>query len=100
MARKKAFADTVQQECEKEAKDFVLDWYQRQDIAIKPAELFIVWFAFTDHGYRCMISSYVNQNSFFELKVNKRTHAIQCDCYHRYEHVVINGLCQKEVSLI
>ena len=100
MARKKAFADIIQQKCEKEAKDFVLDWYQQQDIAIKPSEIFIAWFAFTDHGYRCMISSYVNQNSFFELNVNKRTHNIRCNFYHRYEYIAMNGSCQREVSLI
>lgn len=93
MARKKAnnSIDPIQKECELEAIEFVANWFEWQNFRVDQNDIFVVWFAFTKRGYRCMISTKFRPNLFFELSVNKRSGDIQCDCYERFEHVVMNG---------
>lgn len=99
MARKKASLDPIQKKCELEAINFIVDWYQRQHLYIDVDDIFISWFAFTKGGYRCMASSYTNQNLFFEISVNRKTKDVQCDCYERYAHISVNGTNYKTVNL-
>ena len=87
MAQKKA----VQKKYELEATNFIKDWYRRQCVKVNSDDIFIIWFAFTKNGYKCMVGSYTNQNLFFELSANKRTGDIWCNCYERYEYIVKNG---------
>ncbi len=91
MAHKKANIEPIQKECEAEAIEFIVNWYRWQNVKVNENDIFIVWFAFTKRGYRCMLSTHVNPNMFFELSANKRTKDIQCDCYERYEHITMNG---------
>lgn len=98
MALKKA-TDPVQKKCETEAINFVIEWHKRHHLKVNTDDIYISWFAFIKGGYRCMVTSCTNQNLFFELSVNKKTNAIQCDCYERYAHVSTNGSNYKEFSL-
>ncbi len=88
MARKKAYMDIHQKNCENEAKKFVQDWYKDRNIVIDPNSIYVVWFAFLKNGFKCMISSHMYKNNFFEITSNKTTGEICCSCFERFEYVV------------
>ena len=88
MAQKKANMDILQKNCEEEAKELVIDWFKSRRLTIDPSSLYIVWFAYIRQGFKCMVSSHIYKNNFFEVTVNKRTGEKYYNCFERFEYIV------------
>lgn len=88
MARKKANNDPLQRKCENEAREIVLNWYKNHNLLMDPETIFVVWFAYLPSGFKCMLSTDIYSNNFFEVTMNKITGEIQCACYTRFEYMV------------
>lgn len=88
MARKKADYDPRQRKCENEAREIVLEWYKNRNLLMDPKTIFVVWFAYLPSGFKCMLSTDIYKNNFFEVTVNKITGETQCACYERFEYMV------------
>ena len=74
--------------CENEAKNIVIDWFKKQNLASNKNSLRIVWFAYTTTGFKCMITSETYTNNFFEVTINKITGEMYCNCFERFEYFV------------
>lgn len=88
MAHKKAMYDYQFNKCSNEAKSIVEDWFKENKLAIDPKSIYIVWFAFTKVGYRCMITSRMYQNNFFEINKNAFGNEISCHVLQQVEYIV------------
>lgn len=88
MAQKKAVDDKRQKNCEKEAKEIVYKWFKDRGLSIDPNTIYIVWFAYVHHGFKCMVSSHMYKNNFFEITVNKVTGEMYYNCFKRFEYVI------------
>lgn len=88
MAQKKAEMDSMYKHLEKEAIDFVLEWFDLNHYLVDPDSLYLVWMGLTKSGYRCMIGSTDFPNNYFEIKVNKKTGETICTCLRRFEYIV------------
>lgn len=88
MGQKKTNVDYQQIRCEREARDIVIEWYKNRNLIIYPKNIFVVWFAYLPSGFKCMLSTDIYKNNFFEITVNKTTGEIQCTCFKRFEYMV------------
>ena len=88
MSPRKKYKDIRQRNCEKEAKQIVVDWFIKNDIYVDFKTIRIVWFAYTAQGYRCMITSYMQSTRFFEISKNVKTGEMICSCYKLYECLI------------
>lgn len=77
--------DKYQAKFEKEAKRLVESWFRRNKLGIDRNSLYLVWFAFTNDGYRCMVTSTVYKNNFFEISKNVKTKETICNCFELFE---------------
>ena len=87
-AQRKA-ADSIQRNCEEEAKQFIVDFFEKHGMTVSKNDIFISWFAFSNHGYICKLNAYSKPNIIFEFSANTETGAKQCDCYERFEYIAI-----------
>lgn len=90
MALKKAKKEyhDEQRKCENKAKEVVLDWFKQKNLSINPETIYVVWFAFLRNGFKCMITSHMYNNNFFEVTINKKTGEMYYSCFERFEYVV------------
>ena len=88
MAQKIATYDYKYSKCAKEAKRIVEEWYIKSKIAIDPKTIYIVWFAFTKSGYRCMVTSKLYRNNFFEISKNLYNNEMICHILQQVECIV------------
>ena len=87
-ARKKAEND-IQRNCENEAKQFVVEYFEQRGLLVSKKDIYIAWFAFTQNGYICKLSFNNRPNIIFEFSMNRKTGSKQCDCYERFEYIAI-----------
>lgn len=87
MANKKAF-DYQYIKCVREAIDETLSWYRNNKLGIDPQSIKIVWFGYTKKGYRCMTTSTMYQNNFFEIIKNMKTGEMICMVLQQTECIV------------
>lgn len=88
MAHEKAVYDYQYKKCTKEAKQIVKKWFKENNLAIDLNSIYIVWFAFTKVGYRCMVTSTMYQNNFFEISKNVQNKEVICYVFQRIECIV------------
>lgn len=88
MARKKAAYSYQYNKSCNEAKHIVQKWFTDNGLAIDPNSIYIVWFAFTKVGYRCMVSSKLYQNNFFEINKNVMSNEMVCHVLQQVECIV------------
>lgn len=95
MGHKKSY-DSHFVKCSDEAKNFVEEWYKNNNLPVDTNSIYIIWFAFTKNGYRCMVSSHMYKNNFFEISKNMKNQETviqvlqQVECIvHPSEDVVI-----------
>lgn len=86
--RNQKHVDQLQLKCQNEAKKFVLDYYNREGMGYNPDSLYIVWFAFLPSGWKCMITSSMYKNHFFEVTKHVNSGEMYCNCYNLFEHIV------------
>lgn len=79
-----------------EARELVEEWYNNNHLTIDKTSIYIIWFAFTKNGYRCMVSSHMYENNFFEISKNMKNQETvirvlqQVECIvHPSEDVII-----------
>lgn len=85
MAHKKAMYDYQYNKCSNEAMRIAEKWFKDNKLAIDYESIYIVWFAFTKTGYRCMVTSKMYQNNFFEISKNVRTNEMICHVLQQVE---------------
>ena len=85
MAHKKAMQDYRYNKCSNEARHIAKQWFIDNKLAIDFESIYIVWFAFTKNGYRCMVTSKLYQNNFFEIKKNIRNNEMICHVLQQVE---------------
>lgn len=88
MARMKAVQDARQRKYETEAALFVKNYLKQNNINVDDDDIFIIWFAFTNHGYRCMVTSRSCKDLFFEISKNNKTKEFICHCFKQFEYIV------------
>lgn len=91
MAHKKAIFDYQYKRCCNEAKDIIKQWYDDNHIAIDSTTIYIVWFAFTKAGYRCMVTSKTYRSNFFEISKNVHTNEMMCSVLQQIECIASPG---------
>lgn len=87
MAHKKA-TDYRYEKCTKEAVNIVKQWFKNNHLAVDPKSIYIVWFAYTQRGYHCMVASKMYQNNYFEVKKNVETGELICLVLQQVECIV------------
>lgn len=80
--------DQIQLKCQNEAKQFVIDYYNRNNRVCSKDNLYINWFAFIPSGWKCMIASGINRNHYFEVTKHVSSGEMYCNCYNLFEHIV------------
>lgn len=88
MAQKKAEYDYQFTKRSNEARRFVEKWFKKNKLAIDYQSIYIVWFAFTKTGYRCMVTSKMYQNNFFEINKNVHNNEMVCHVLQQVECIV------------
>lgn len=88
MAHKKAAYDYQYNKCSNEAKRIAEKWFIDNKLAIDYKSIYIVWFAFTKAGYRCMVTSKMYQNNFFEISKNVHNNEMICHVLQQVECMV------------
>ncbi len=78
MAQKKAIIDHRYKQCSEEAINTVKHWYRDNHLSIDANDIYIVWFAFTKVGYKCMVTSNTYKNLFFEISKNMYNDEMLC----------------------
>ena len=105
MAHKKATKKLQMQysyrykKCSDEAIDIVEKWFEDTYSKIDDYSIYIVWFAFTKNGYRCMLTSKTYKNNFFEITKNIVTGETICLVLRQVEYIVHPGNVQETVLL-
>ncbi len=88
MAHKKAMYDYQYNKRSNEAKHIVMQWFKDNNMDIDFETIYIIWFAFTKVGYRCMITSDMYQNNFFEINTNVSNGEMVCRVMKQIECIV------------
>lgn len=88
MAHKKAVYGYQYNKCSNEAKHVAEKWFKDNKLAIDFESIYIVWFAFTKNGYRCMVTSKMYQNNFFEISKNFYNDESICHVLQQVECIV------------
>lgn len=88
MAHKKAEYGYQYNKCSNEARRIAEKWFKDNKLAIDYKSIYIVWFAFTKTGYRCMVTSKMYQNNFFEITKNIYTNEMICRILQQVECIV------------
>lgn len=86
MAREKAY-DARQHRFEEDARFVVYEWFKKNNLKINKNDIYVCWFAYLSYGYKCMVSSYKNDNLFFEVTKNIKGET-RCNCFQRFEYFV------------
>lgn len=87
MAHKKAYEHKLRK-CQKEALNLVYDWFVKYGYKIDKDSLYVVWFAFTITGYKCMINSKMYSKRYFEVTKNLNTNETIINCFELTECIV------------
>ena len=88
MAHKKAAYDYQYNKCFNEARRIAEKWFTDNKLAIDYNSIYIVWFAFTKAGYRCMVTSKMYPNNFFEISKNIHNNEMICHVLQQVECIV------------
>ena len=94
MAHEKAY-DARQHKCEEDACSIVYSWFKKHNCKIDKNSIYVCWFAYLPFGYKCMVSSFENDNLFFEITKNIISDEVRCACFKCFEYFVELG--QKDV---
>lgn len=84
---KAKFIKHVQRKYQVAAIDFIQDLYFRL-YNVNKRDFSITWFAYTDTGWKCMVTSDSDPNNFYEITKNEKTNETTCSCLNRYAYFV------------
>lgn len=93
MAHKNALSKGTfwQKKFEMEAKGIAYEWLQNEFLIVNHKQIFVKWFSFVPHGYKCMVGSTQYDDIFFEITKNHVNGEVICNVYTRRGYFVKPG---------